>query len=86
MKTTIVAAPIGAAILLCARTLAAAPAPVPGDLCVPQAFGVPGPQPKTPEWWNAAAAGQEQRWTGATRTDGAATVASAPPMASVRTI
>jgi len=86
MKTTIVVAPIGAAILLCARTLAAAPAPAPGDLCIPQAFGVPGPQPKTPEWWNAAAPGKEQRWTGASRSDGAATVASAPPMASVRTI
>lgn len=86
MKTTLVAAPIGAAVLLCARTLAAAPAPAPGDLCVPQAFGVPGPQPKTPEWWNATAAGKEQRWTGASRSDGAATVASAPPMASVRTI
>jgi hypothetical protein len=86
MKTTIVAAPIGAAVLFAARTLAAAPAPAPGDLCVPQAFGVPGPQPKTPEWWNAAALGKEQRWTGAMRSDGAATVAASPPMGAVRTI
>lgn len=39
------------------------------QLCVAQAVGVPGPQPKTPEWWNPAltAIERETRWTGATR-------------------
>ncbi len=82
MKTTLAAAALGTAFLLCARTAAAAP----GDLCVPQAFGVPGPQPKTPEWWNAAAMGKDERWTGSNRAAGAPTVTAASPMASVRTI
>lgn len=48
--------------------LAATPARAGTDeLCVEQAQGVPGPQPKTPEWWNPALTEdqRETRWTGA---------------------
>ena len=50
--------------------LAMAPAASAGtdELCAAQAQGVPGPQPKHPEWWNPAlsASQRETRWTGAT--------------------
>ena len=38
------------------------------EVCVEQAYGVPGPQPKTPEWWNPALTEnqRETRWTGST--------------------
>ena len=38
------------------------------ELCIGQASGVPGPQPKTPEWWNPSLtpSQRETRWTGAT--------------------
>jgi hypothetical protein len=65
--------------------LAGPPAAAGTELCVPQAEGVPGPQPKTPEWWNAAALGKEQRWTGATRTETPA-ISVGTPMAWTRTI
>ncbi len=38
------------------------------EVCVEQAYGVPGPQAKTPEWWNPALSDnqRETRWTGST--------------------
>ncbi len=38
------------------------------ELCLPQAYGVPGPQPKHPHWWDAGltANQRETRWTGST--------------------
>ena len=56
------------------------------ELCVEQAYGVPGPQPKHPEWWDPAltAAQRETRWTGAAAIYDIGSVA--PPLGSGRVI
>ena len=58
----------------------------PDDFCVQQAMGVPGPQPKFPEWWVPGALGKPQRWTGATNRTGNPSASAAPEMANVRSI
>lgn len=77
---------VALAVALVPHAALAAPAPDPLELCVPQAQGVPGPQPKTPEWWNPAAPGREQRWTGAVRVDESQSVTGGTAMSWVRSV
>lgn len=69
-------------------TLLAAPAAqaAPDDVCVRQAYGVPGMAVKHPEWWNGSLSLSQQdvRWTGATaKTTGSG---ATPELASSRMI
>lgn len=56
------------------------------ELCAEQANGVPGPQPKYPEWWDLSLtdAQRETRWTGATSIYDVGS--AAPPVGSGRVI
>lgn len=56
------------------------------ELCAEQANGVPGPQPKHPEWWDLSLtdAQRETRWTGATAIYDVGS--AAPPVGSGRVI
>ncbi|MCH9681668.1 MAG: hypothetical protein K0V04_09565 [Deltaproteobacteria bacterium] len=74
--------------LLTALALTLAPAPASAgtdELCMSQCYGVPGPQPKHPQWWDLSLTDdqRETRWNGATHIHEDVT---GPPLSSVRGI